>query len=57
MVKLCDYERESEMDAEMKKSTERDEKKRAEKEREVVTERWMYMEKLDYRMKMRTSIL
>ena len=50
-------ERESEMDAEMKKSTERDEKKRAEKEREVVTERWVYMEKLDYRMKMRTSIL
>ena len=28
MVKLCDYERESEMDAEMKKSTERDEKNR-----------------------------
>ena len=45
------------MDAEMKKSTERDEKKRAEKEREVVTERWVYMEKLNYRMKMRTSIL
>ena len=45
------------MDAEMKKSTERDEKKRTEKEREVVTERWLYMEKLDYRMKMRTSIL
>ena len=33
------------------------ETKRTEKEREVVTERWVYMEKLDYRMKMRTSIL
>ena len=44
------------MDAEMKKNTDRDEKNRK-RERSGNGEMGVYMEKLDYRMKMRTSIL